>query len=70
MTGERKVILDAAAQAGKQARALGKRCHYDFIKMEDGCLYKTVHGKKTLLKKITKYLKVKQEILKDNRIGW
>jgi hypothetical protein len=70
MTGERQVIVSAAAEAGKKARALAKRCHYEFVKMEDGCLYKTVHGKKKLLKKIARYLKTKEEILKDSRIGW
>ena len=70
MTGERKGIIDAAAKAGKKARALAKRCHYEFIKMENGCLYKKVDGKKKLLKKISEYAKIKEEILKDSRIGW
>lgn len=70
MESERKGILEAAAKAGKKARALAKRCHYEFVKMEDGCLYKMVNGKKKLLKKIPKYVNIKEQIQNDERIGW
>lgn len=70
MTEEKKGLLDAAAKAGRKARAFAKRCHYEFVKFENGCLYKTENGKKKLLKKISRYEKIKEQILNDNRIGW
>jgi len=70
MSKETQQLIKAAENAATKARKRAKRHNYNFIQFENGILYETKNGHKNLLKKISDYDKIKEEILKDQRIAW
>lgn len=70
MSHETELIKEAAQEASKRARRIGKEKNYQFIEFEDGILYRMVRGKKQVIQEIAGYQKEKQAMLEDPRIAW